>query len=112
MKLPPAPPPPPDQVTLDTHAIGRRWKEPHEVAERRLIQAQIPLLDIPQPPRKGVTLSTLLAFEDRWRKEQAERQIRWETERKETERRQAEARARLAQKQAEADRLVEEAATK
>jgi hypothetical protein len=110
MELPPAPPPSPDQIQLDLRAIGRRWKEPAEIAERRLIQADIPLIDIPQPPRRGVTLATLLAFEERWRREQSEQQARWKAECEERERRQAEARERLAQRQAEADKLVAEAA--
>lgn len=114
MELPPEPPPPPDQVRLDTRAIGRRWKEPAEVAERRLIEGGVPLIDIPQPPRRGTTLAELLAFEERWRKLTAERQARWDVERAELRRReeerdlrQAEARARLERKKTEADKLVE-----
>ena len=114
MELPPVPPPPPTEVRLDTRAVGRRWKEPPEVAERLLIEGGVPLIEIPQPPRKGVTLAELLAFEERWRKAEAERQARWEAERaelrkreEERDRKQAEARARMEQKKAEADRLVE-----
>lgn len=116
MELPPAPPPPPEQVQLDVRAIGRRWKEPPEVAERLLVEGGVPLVEIPQPPRKGVTLAELLAFEERWRKTDAERQARWEAERvelrkreEERDKRQAEARARMEQRKAEADLIVEEA---
>jgi hypothetical protein len=114
MELPPAPPPPPEKVQLDMRVVGRRWKEPPEVAESLLIKGGVPLVEIPQPPRRGVTLAELLAFEERWRKADAERQARWEAERAELRRReeerdhrQAEARARMEQKRAEADRLME-----
>jgi hypothetical protein len=116
MELPPAPPPPPEQVQLDMQMVGRRWKEPPQVAERHLVKGGVPLVEIPQPPRKGVTLAELLAFEERWRKAEAERQSRWEAERaelrkreEERDRKQAEARARLERKKTEADRLVEAA---
>lgn len=113
MELPPSPPPPPEQVQLDVRAIGRRWKEPPEVAEKILTQSGVQLIDIPQPPRKGTTLAALLAFEQRWREAEKERQARVETERKglrrrqdERDKRHAEARAQLQRKQEEADALV------
>jgi hypothetical protein len=115
MELPPKPPPPPEDVQLDTRTVGRRWKEPPEVAERLLIEGGVPLIDIPQPPRKGVTLAELLAFEECWRKALAERQARWETERaelrrreEERDKRQAEARAKMEQRKSAADRTLEE----
>jgi hypothetical protein len=111
MNLPPAPPPPPEEVKLDTRQIGRRWKEPYEVVEKILAQGGVTFLEIPQPPRRGITLAALLEFEAQWRRTQAEQQARWKAECEEMERRQSEARERLAQRQAEADKLVAEAAT-
>ena len=80
----------------------------------RIFEGGVLLVDIPQPPRKGVTMAELLAFEERWRQSEKERRARWEAERaelrkreEERDRKQAEARARMEQKKAEADRLVE-----
>jgi hypothetical protein len=116
MELPPSPPPPPEQVQLDVRAIGRRWKEPPEVAERILVKAGVQLIDIPQPPRKGLTLAELLAFEEHWRQAEAERQARIEAERAELRRREeerdqrhTEARERLRLKKLEADKIVAKA---
>jgi hypothetical protein len=94
--------------------VGRRWKESAEVAERMLVEGGVPFIEIAQPARRGVTLAELLAFEERWRKAEGDRQARWEAERAELRKReeerdrlQAEARARMEQRKAEADLIVE-----
>jgi hypothetical protein len=108
MELAPTPPPPPEKEPLDFRKVARRWHTPPEVAEQILTQGGASFCDIPQPPRRGITLAALLIFEENWRQSEAEAAVKHQ----ELERRQAEAREKLALKQAEADRLVEEALVK
>lgn len=69
-------PDPPETVVLDFYKIARRWKADLLTVEAELQQAGTEIIDIPQPPKKGVKLSELLRFEAQRREALASRNAR------------------------------------
>jgi hypothetical protein len=101
-----SPPEPPDRIVLDLQKVARRWRGVDApTVEVELHRAGIELVDIPQKPKKGVRLSDLLAFEERWRQAELEREKRREADHK----RHLEANERLRLRKQEADKLIAQA---
>jgi hypothetical protein len=100
-----SPPEPPEKIVVDLRKILPRWPGSDlPTIEEVLTKAGVELVEIPQKPRKGVRLSDLLAFEERWREAELERA---ERHRLVTER-QRQAAERTAQRNTAADRLPKE----
>lgn len=98
-----SPPEPPDRIILDLQKVARRWQGVNvPTVEAELQRGGVEIVDIPQKPKKGVRLSDLLAFEERWRQAEIEREKRREADHKHH----LEANERIRLRKQEADKLV------
>jgi len=53
-----------EEKKLSFSTIAARWRVPAALVRYELERAGVPMVDVVQPPRKGVRLSDLLAFEE------------------------------------------------
>jgi hypothetical protein len=63
----PDPPIPYEEQCLALERVARRWRVPVSHARIRLLQAGVPLVDVPRAPTEGVRLADLEAYEKRLR---------------------------------------------
>jgi hypothetical protein len=66
----PDPPIPVEQQRISLERIARRWRRPVSHVRILLLQAGVPLINVPRSPTEGVKLTDLLAYEEELRNEQ------------------------------------------